>query len=81
MDVQGWYRHSSTPCCGAYEYAVVQQSADTEGRVTQRTIASRTYTLTYGPQGRLTTCTSPDGDTITYEYDHLGRRVKVYPVR
>ena len=56
-------------------------SPDPEGRVTGRTIAGRPHTLSYDAQGRLTSYTDPDGNSVTYEYDHLGRRVKVYPVR
>jgi RHS repeat-associated protein len=52
----------------SYEY-------DGSGRVSGRTIGSKTYRFDYGLGGLIREATLPDGTVYRYEYDAFGRRV------
>ena len=78
-DSRGWYRHLTAPCIGAYEYGIEATAADAAGRITNRTVAGRSYGYGYDAAGRLVSY----GDSVdaandaAYTYDHQGRRIRM----
>jgi len=75
-DYNGWLRHSTAPCMGAYEFEIETTDTDANGRVDERVIAGVTYTYGYDGRGQLISF-GGGGVTASYEYDYAGRRVEM----
>ena len=78
-DLNGWYRHATSPCIGAVEFEFEQTVRDAAGRITKRTVAGRDYLYDYDGAGRLVeyTDTVDSDNSADYEYDWRGRRTLV----
>lgn len=50
---------------------------DPRGRLTHRTVGTRTTTYTYDPAGNLTSLSLPDGSTSTFSYDPAHRLTNI----
>ena len=64
---------------GAYEYGIEATAADAAGRITNRTVAGRSYGYGYDAAGRLVSYSdSVDAaNDAAYTYDHQGRRIRM----
>lgn len=49
---------------------------DLNGNLTSKTQGSSVFTYEYDPFGRLRICKDPQGNTLTFAYDALGRRLE-----
>jgi RHS repeat-associated protein len=60
--------HIITSCQGTCQF-------DTDGFLTQKTSGSNATTYQYSSRGELISATLPDGTTLSYDHDPLGRRI------